>query len=149
MTSEAESGTTQLNSVQIITFPNEVDVTNAARISEQLQRAVRRGAQRLAERAGANITIVADMTLTDFLDSAAIRGLMSAWREAQRSGIDFRVAVSSAQTMHILQVTGVDKVLKLYPGTAAALAGQMPSPDGRQRAPHRPDDSTTRPGTSM
>jgi anti-anti-sigma factor len=113
MNPEARSDSLGEISPRIVVFPGEVDIHNAARLGAILRRAMRHGAA----------VVIADLTLTDFMDSAGLRSLILAWKEAQRRGVEFRVVVPSPQVLRILQVTGVDKVLTVLPDTGAALAG--------------------------
>jgi anti-sigma B factor antagonist len=113
---EADPVAPPASSLQIVVLPDEMDVTNASRFGADLEHAVENGAQ----------VVIADLTLTTFIDSAGLRSLAQAWRAALRRGTDFRVVVPSPDVMRALEVSGVDQVLKLYPHTGAALDGAVP-----------------------
>jgi hypothetical protein len=70
---------------EIVLFPPEVDVSNAACFGVELLAAFRPGVA----------VVIADMTLTDFCDSSGIRHLLIANRRAKRCLVQLRVVVAS------------------------------------------------------
>ena len=98
---------------EIVVFPPEIDISNAACFGAELLAAFRPGAA----------VVIADMTLTDFCDSSGIRQLLIANDRAKRSLAQLRVVVSSDAVRRVLHVTGVDQVLDIRPSIGAALTG--------------------------
>jgi len=96
----------------IVTFPVDVDVTNADTARKHLVA--------LVERDGAKL-VVADMTRTTFCDSAGITALATARRKAVARGAAVTVACSSPQVLRILELTGLDQMLPMFPTVDEAL----------------------------
>jgi anti-anti-sigma factor len=97
----------------IVAFPAEVDVNNADVARNHLIAVI--------EQDGAT-AVVADMTRTTFCDSAGITALATARRKAIAHGAAFSLACSSPQILRILELTGLDQMLPLYPSVDEALA---------------------------
>ena len=102
---------------EIVVFPPEVDISNAAYYGVELLAAFRPGVA----------VVIADMTLTEFCESSGIRHLLIANRRAKRSLAQLRVVVTSDAVRRVLQVTGVDQVLDIRPSMGHALADSVPA----------------------
>ena len=128
--------------VAVVKLPVEVDVSNADQVSRDLIMAVARGAW----------MVIADMSATTFCDSAGVTALVRAVRKANASGSGLRVAASALTVIRVLAITGVDQLIEIYPGVAAAMADPgsetahqgdaahsgpagQPDPDGRAPQP--------------
>jgi|SRR6266481_3711591 len=98
---------------EIVAFPPEVDINNAACFGVELLAALRPGVA----------VVIADMTLTEFCDSSGMRHLLIANHRAKRSLAQLRVVVTADAVRRVLHVTGVDKVLDIYPSLHEAMAG--------------------------
>lgn len=107
-----------------ITLPAEIDIANAGQVCEELLRALNSGPP----------VLVVDMTGTSFCAAAGIDALMRARGRASAAGIGLRVAVSAPIVRRVLEMTGVDHLIGVYPGLDAALAG-LPVPDGSNDEP--------------
>ena len=105
---------------EIVRFPPEVDVTNAAEIGASLLAALRPGVA----------VIIADMAQTHFCDSSGIRQLVTAHNRAKRNLAQLRVVTSSAAVLRILHVTGLDQMLAIRPSMDSALANSDPQEIG-------------------
>jgi anti-sigma B factor antagonist len=102
---------------EIVVFPAEVDVSNAALFGVELLAALRPG----------GAIVIADMTLTAFCDSSGIRHLLIANHRAKKSVAQLRVVVTADAVRRVLHVTGVDQVLDIYPSLQEALTGNLHS----------------------
>jgi anti-sigma B factor antagonist len=101
----------------IVTLPAEIDIANGAAAGQQLCAAFAPG-----------VTIViADMTSTVFCDSSGISQLVLAHHCAAARRGQLRLVVPQAQVLGVLTVTGVDRLLAVYPSLDAALAAGSPS----------------------
>jgi anti-sigma B factor antagonist len=101
----------------IVTLPAEIDIANGAAVGQQLCAAFAPG-----------VTIViADMTSTVFCDSSGISQLVLAHHCAAAHHAQLRLVVPHDQVLGVLTVTGVDRLLVIYPSLDAALAAQSPS----------------------
>jgi anti-anti-sigma factor len=103
----------------MITLPAEIDIANAGQVCEELLRAL----------SSDPAVLVVDMTRTSFCGAAGIDALMRVRGGAFAAGIVLRVAVSAPMVRQVLEMTGVDQLIGVYPGQDAALAG-LPEPDG-------------------
>lgn len=104
--------------VTILVLPAEIDVTNADEVREQLLSAANQGAS----------VLVADMSQTTFCDSSGITALVRAFRRANESGTKFRLVTTSPAVLRVLEITGVDRLIDVYPTVAEALGS--PNRDG-------------------
>ena len=102
----------------IVPMPAEIDLANAGQVGEQLLTAV-----------GPGVTVVvADLTTTEFCDSAGIRTLLSARDSVAAQRAQLRLAVArDGAVRRALQAIGLQHVLPLYPNVTAALTPDVPS----------------------
>jgi anti-sigma B factor antagonist len=98
--------------VAVMTLPAEVDVSNAGQVLKDLLAVFAQGAS----------LVVADMSATTFCDSAGVTALVRAVRKATASGAGLRVAASAPAVTRVLAITGVDRLIEIYPSVAAAMA---------------------------
>jgi anti-anti-sigma factor len=107
-----------------VTMPNEIDVINAPSVAELLSTAA----------AGSPEVITADLTSTEFCDSAGVEVLARGRDLAAAGGMEFRLALGESPVARILQLTGLDEVMPLYRDVPHSLAtpparpGHPPSP---------------------
>jgi anti-anti-sigma factor len=117
----------------VITLPEHVDVSNAARIREQLLALINAGAA----------TIIADMSATLSCDQAGSDAIARAYQRALVSGAQLRLVVTSPLVRRVLDVDGLDRLVSMYPSLEAAAAARpvAPWPDrgdaGPAAAPRR------------
>jgi len=114
--------------VAIMTLPAEIDMSNAELVREDLLSAVAQGASRL----------IADMTATTFCDSAGVTVLVRAVRDATAHGSGLRLAARAPAVTRVLALTGVDKLIGVYPSVAAALADPWEDVAAGDTAPSAP-----------
>ena len=95
-----------------MTLPAEVDFSNAEQVRDDLLSVVTQDAS----------LVIADMTATTFCDSAGISALVRVARQATAHGSGLRLAASAPAVTRVLALTGVDKLIEVYPSVAAALA---------------------------
>ena len=103
----------------VVVLPAEIDITNGDQVREDLLSVLNRGAALL----------IADLSKTTFCDSAGVSALARSFRRAEASQSDMRLVVSTPAVQRVLGLTGVDRLLDIYPSVAASLAG---SPDSRE-----------------
>lgn len=65
---------------------------------------------------------VFDVSTLDYVDSSGIGTIVSCLTEIKKAGADLRVAGASARIKRLFTITGVDKLLPLYPSVAEATA---------------------------
>jgi anti-sigma B factor antagonist len=98
--------------VAIVALPAEIDLSNAELVRQDLLSVVAQGATR----------VIADMTATTFCDSAGIAALVRVVQQATTHGSGLRLAASMPAVIRVLTLTGVDKLIEMYPSVAAAMA---------------------------
>jgi anti-sigma B factor antagonist len=101
----------------VVTLPGEVDITNADAIREELLSVINQGAE----------IMIADMSKTRFCDSAGVSTLVRAFRRATSSGTKMRLAVGGLAVERVLTLTGVDRLIEVYPSVGAALGSPVSS----------------------
>src|ERR1700730_1950053 len=121
-----------IGQVAVVTLPVEIDVTNADTIGEELVAVLNQSAALL----------VADMSKTNFCDSSGVSALVRAFRRADASGQAMRFVVSTPAVQRVLSITGVDRLVRVYPSVAASLGA--PNGPGAQA---RPDGATAKADT--
>ena len=105
----------------VVSLPAEIDITNADHVREDLLSVLNQGAALL----------VADLSNTTFCDSAGVSALARSFRRAEASQSEVRLVVSTLAVQRVLALTGVDRLLDIYPSVAASLAA---SPDSGNAA---------------
>jgi len=106
-----------VSDVPVVTAPEEIDVTNAARLRSVL----------LETSASGNATLVVDMSQTRFCDSAGLNVLVRAHQRAEAQGGEVRLVISTADVRRIFTVTGIDRVIPSFPSLEQALAPTIAS----------------------
>jgi anti-sigma B factor antagonist len=96
----------------IVALPEQIDVTNAAGVAEQLTSAV-----------SCHPAVLIDMTATRFCDCAGARAIMRAYTHATESGAQLRLVVTTEPVRRIFSLIGVDRLLEVYPSVEAAGGG--------------------------
>jgi anti-sigma B factor antagonist len=114
--------------VPVVTAPEEIDITNAAALRAALLEAAAHGR-------GA---MVADMSGTQFCDSAGLHVLVRAHKGARAEGGELLLVVPATTVLRILAIAGIDRMIPNFSSLEDALAARIPS--GRT-ANGRPDDA--------
>jgi anti-sigma B factor antagonist len=120
---DQQSRTRALAEPTVITLPNEIDITNAPQVSHELAAAFAPGVS----------TVIVDMTPTTCCDSSGVRILALAHRQAAADHAELRVVAPAAAVLRIFELTGLDRLVAIYPTLDAARAA-IGEPDG---ADHR------------
>ena len=102
-----------IGQVAVVTLPEEIDVTIADSVREEL----------LAILDGGATLLVADLGKTEFCDSAGVSALVQTYRRASASGHPMRLVVGTPAVQRVLSITGVDRLVDIFPSVAASLAG--------------------------
>lgn len=115
-----------LSKVAVVTLPVEIDIANADQVRDDLLSILNRGAA----------TLIVDMGGTTFCDSAGVNALVRAHKRATANGSEMRLVVSAPAVLRVLDITGVDHLMDIYPSVAASLAGaDQPGPDDKAAPP--------------
>ena len=96
----------------VVTLPDHIDVSNASQISEELLSLINRGA----------VALIADMTLTASCDHAGADAVVRAYQRAAANGTQLRLVVTAPVVRRVLTVSGLDRLISIYPSLEAAAA---------------------------
>jgi anti-sigma B factor antagonist len=102
----------------IVTLPEQIDVSNAGQVSKSLLGVIDRGATAL----------IADMTATRSCDHAGADALAGAYQRTLASGTALLLVVPGPIMRHALGMTGLDRLVPIYPSLAAASAALVETP---------------------
>src|SRR6516165_3065722 len=100
-------------------FPEEIDITNAAGLRAALLEAAARGSK----------TLVADLAQTQFCDSAGLNVLVRAHKRAQDNGSELLLVICAATVLRIFAVTGIDHLIPTFSTLDQALAPAPADPN--------------------
>jgi anti-sigma B factor antagonist len=101
--------------VPVVTAPEEIDITNASALRAALLEAAAHGP-------GA---IVADMSGTQFCDSAGLSVLVRAHKRAQAEGGELLLVVPATSVLRIFAITGIDRMIPNFSSLEDALAERL------------------------
>ena len=101
----------------MVTLPEHIGVSNSGQIREQLLELVNRDAA----------VLIADMTGTVSCDHGGADALLRAYQRASVSGAQLRVAVTAQIVRRVLDASGLDRLVSIYPSVQAAIAAGTPS----------------------
>jgi anti-sigma B factor antagonist len=96
----------------LVTVAGEVDVESAPKLREWLEQAFGAGKKR----------VVLDLTGVQFFGSVGLALLVEYNGRGEADGVELRTVAPTRAVAGPLYLTTLDKVLKLYPDTAGALA---------------------------
>jgi anti-sigma B factor antagonist len=109
---EASFSIAVVSSVPVVAAPEEIDITNVARLRAALLDAAARDSG----------TLVVDMARTEFCDSAGLNALVRAHQRAQAQGGEVRLVISGAHVRRIFAITGIDRMIPSFASLDEALA---------------------------
>jgi anti-anti-sigma factor len=122
----------------VVTVPDDIDISNAQRVSETLLQVINRGA----------VDLTVDMTGTAACDYAGADALVRAYQRATAHGTQLRMVVTAPVVRRVLSMNGLDRLVPVYPSLEAAAAAaamtarSRPAPDGQPAAGARAGDRT-------
>jgi len=100
----------------LVALPEDIDVSNAGQIREELLSVINQGAEAL----------IVDMTATISCDRAGADAVARAYQRAVVSRTELRLVVTSGVVLRMLGMTGVGRLVPVYPSVEAALAARSP-----------------------
>jgi len=96
----------------IAALPEHVDRSTSGPICEQLLTIINHGAE----------TLIADMSATLSVDHAGTDALARVCRRADADGTELRLVVTAPVIRRVLSISGLDRLVPIYPAVEAALA---------------------------
>ena len=99
-----------------MTLPEHIGAADSGSIRGQLLELLDRGAA----------VLIADMTGTLSCDSSGAAALMQAYQRASANGAQLRVGVTAPAVRRVLEASGLDRLVSIYPSVEAAIAAGVP-----------------------
>ncbi|MGQ9887397.1 MAG: STAS domain-containing protein [Aggregatilineales bacterium] len=99
--------------VAIVEARGRIDSSTAAALGEALTSAVEAGSAR----------VVLDLSQVDYMSSAGLREIVTAFKKARSLQGDIRVAEPTPRVLEVLELSGLDTFMKIYPSRAEAVNG--------------------------
>jgi anti-sigma B factor antagonist len=97
-------------------MPPELDVTNIDQARQEVHEAISSGAA----------VVIIDLIQTTYCDSSAISGLLRTIQAAAAARVQVRFAIPpGGAVMRIIQLTGMDKLMTVYPAVALARSASL------------------------
>lgn len=107
-------GRTLARRAVVVALPEEIDLTNAAGVAEQLTLA-----------SGRHSVVIIDMSATRFCDCAGARAIVLAHKRAAEGGAELRLVVTAEPVRRIFGLLGADRLLDLYPSVEEAHGAML------------------------
>ena len=101
----------------LVALPEHIDVSNAGQIRDELLAVINRGAEAL----------IVDMTATLSCDHAGADAVARVSQRAVVSRTELRLVVTSGVVLSMLGMTGVGRLVPVYPSVESALAARSPT----------------------
>ena len=112
----------------VMTFPEHVDMSNAAQIREQLLAVFDRGAA----------VVIADMSATVWCDYVGVDAVARACQQATVRRAELRLVATSPAVRRLLAAEGLDRLVPVYSSLEAAIAAREPDGPDHRGDPARP-----------
>jgi anti-sigma B factor antagonist len=101
-----------VSGVPVVVAPAEIDITNAPDLRTALLEAAAHGPG----------TLVADLTRTQFCDSAGLYTLLAAHKRAQAEGGEMLLVIPGTAVLRVFAITGADRIIPNFASLEEALA---------------------------
>src|SRR5258708_20931138 len=101
----------------VVTLPEHIDVSNAGQIREEVLSVMNRGAKAL----------IAYMPATISCDHAGADAVARAHQRAVTSGAELRLVVTAQIVSRVISLSGLDRLVSIYPSLEAATAARAPA----------------------
>ncbi|MFW6096880.1 MAG: STAS domain-containing protein [Chloroflexota bacterium] len=96
----------------VIAVEGSIDALTANEFQETMQ----------AQLSNGNVRLVADFSGVDYASSAGLRAIILGLKESRQSGGDLRLAAVRKGVYRVLELSGIDSILKIYDDVAGAVA---------------------------
>jgi anti-sigma B factor antagonist len=95
----------------VVTVSGDLDASTAPQLRDELERAAEEGA----------MEIVVDILKVPFVDSVALGVLVEASKGTRARGGVFKVVCDDRRIARIIEITGLDRIFRIYTTLRAAL----------------------------
>jgi anti-anti-sigma factor len=110
----------EVQGVPVLKVSGELDLHSTSRFQDALEKAVA-GAE---HDEGSVHALVVDLSEAGFMDSMALGALMGSTQEFREGGGEVRLVVLGGEVLRLLEVTGLDEALPVYPDALTAVRGR-------------------------
>jgi anti-anti-sigma factor len=98
--------------VTLVELVGRVDSGNANLLAEALGQEIENG----------HTHLVLDLSSVDYMSSAGLRELVSAYKKVKRVAGDLRLVQPSPRVQEILEISGLDTIFQIFPARMEAIA---------------------------
>ncbi|NDJ60335.1 MAG: STAS domain-containing protein [Chloroflexi bacterium] len=95
----------------LVEVSGRIDSSNADQLGSALTGTVSNG----------QTQIVLDLSAVEYMSSAGLREIVSVYRKLEAASGDLRIAQPSVRVMDVLEMSGLDTMLQIYPTQVDAL----------------------------
>jgi anti-sigma B factor antagonist len=95
----------------VIEATGRLDMVAAPQLKALVQSAVTKG----------QTPVVIDLSGVTFMDSTGLAALISGLRVTRQAGSDLRIAGAASQVLSVLQMTGIDRIIRPYASADEAV----------------------------
>lgn len=95
----------------LVEAAGRIDSSNANQFGESLSGIIDDG----------HLQLVLDLSGVDYMSSAGLREIVSAVKKLNKQKGDLRLAQPSPRVMEVLELTGLDSALQIFPSQAEAI----------------------------
>jgi len=88
----------------VIKIPTRLDASNSQPFKEKMSELVDKG----------YVNLIIDLTQTNFIDSSGLGALVGKISTCRKNNGDIRLISPTQRVVEILQITNLDKILKIY-----------------------------------
>lgn len=96
----------------VIAVEGSIDALTANDLQEAMRAQLDKG----------NVRLVGDLSGVDYTSSAGLRAIIVGLKESRRNGGDLRLAAVRKGVYRVLELSGMDSILKIYDDVAGAVA---------------------------
>lgn len=100
-----EITTSETDNVVLVEAAGRIDSMNAHELGEALSNVIDKD----------QVQIVLDLSGVDYMSSAGLREIVAALKRVKRVAGDVRIARPSDRVLEILEMAGLDTILRIYP----------------------------------
>jgi len=101
----------EMKRATLIEIGGRIDTTNAEQLGEALNAQIDAG----------HTHLIADLSGIEFISSAGIRELVSAFKRVRAANGDLRLCSLSPRVKEVMEITGLDTQFKVYPSQVEAV----------------------------
>jgi len=101
----------RINGVNVITVPRELDLLNSDTFKNEVKSLIQKGDK----------LIVLDFSRCDYLDSSGIGAVVALHKNALMNGGGLALASLQESVMKVMQITTLDKILRIFPSVEEAV----------------------------